>query len=263
MLAAELKGKIPSALQNSEDVLTSSVIGLFKYLSSPKYVQTVLEACVNVNGEELKFQSSIKEAEFLFWPRLECSEPDVLIKVKDEFSNDIVIGIEAKYWSDKSSNEDQSVELHERKNSQRDQLAREIEDLHKGSTLQYLDIKHVYEIKMIYLTNHTFIPREKMLESLRHVQGVDFPKDQLYWLSWREIHNVVARLKEFDTLQDQYLVTDLKWLLEKKGLQSFNGYQQDVKEVPAVNLGYRRSQNSYHWADFKHVGKLTWSYGGE
>lgn len=79
MIVAELNGKIPTILQNYEDILTSSVIGMFQYLSSPKYMQTALELSLNLDGTNLLFDSPIIDCNYVFWPVLESSEPDVLL----------------------------------------------------------------------------------------------------------------------------------------------------------------------------------------
>ncbi|MED4402092.1 hypothetical protein [Metabacillus fastidiosus] len=265
MIAAELNGKIPSTLQNSEDLLTSSVIGLFQYLSSHSYFQSVLESSVNLNGHQLTFDSPVKECCFVFWPKLENSEPDVLLRLKTESDSEILICIEAKYWSHKSSHEDESIDLQDRTNSQRDQLAREIEDIHKVNCLRYLNINRskLNSIVLIYLTNHTYLPREEILESILHVNGVHFEKGQLYWLTWREIHNSISKIKNFLTLQDLKLLNDLKKLLEKKGLQSFNGFQHHVEKVSGINITYNTALNSYSWNCKNDVEKLHWYYGGK
>jgi hypothetical protein len=264
LIIAELKGKIPSALQNYEDILTSSVIGLFQYLSSPVYFQDVLESCVNINGTPLTFDSPIQECQYVFWPKLENSEPDVLLHVRTENKSEYLICIEAKYWSDKSSNEDQSIDMQERSNSQRDQLAREIEDLHKEFYLGFLKINKnkLKKIILIYLTNHTYIPSQEIHESVQHINGVEFQINQLYWLTWREIHHSVGKVRNFLTRQDAMLLIDLRRLLERKGLQSFNGFQHQVKNVTELIFTYCTTLNSYSWNDMKDVHKLNWKYGG-
>lgn len=264
MIAAELNGKIPSVLQNYEDILTSSVIGIFQYLSSPRYLQFVLESSVNTNGTRLAFDSSIKECKFAFWPKLECSEPDVLIQLQTENDKEILICIEAKYWSDKSSNEDLSTDLSDRSNGQRDQLAREIEDIHKDSCLRYLNMNKnkLNSIILIYLTNHTYLPFQEMQESLQHIQGIHFPKEKLYWLSWREVHNTISKINEYLTIQDSKLLIDLKKYLEKKGLQSFDGFKNQIKPVSFLNFKYNTALDSYSWNNLQNVKNFKWEYGG-
>lgn len=264
MLLAELKGKIPSVLQNYEDILTSSVIGIFQYLSSPIYIQSVLETCVNINGNYLTFTTPVKECGYDFWPKLENSEPDVLLSVHDEEENEYLICIGAKYWSDKSSNEDQSIEIQQRSNGQRDQLAREIEDIHNDSCIQLMNVNKgkLNNTILIYLTNDTYIPSKEMLESIIHVHGIDFSKEQLFWLSWREIHKIISNLKKYKTLQDLKLLSDLKRLLERKGLQSFSGFQHHIEVASPIYSKYSTEINSFSWSYIKELEALKWNYGG-
>ena len=94
MLQAEIKGKFNS---NSEDVLTSSVIGSMRYLSSPLFFVGLLNRCINVHGEFLRINESVKKVAFLFWERLENSEPDVLAILENEDSTYHIVCIEAKF----------------------------------------------------------------------------------------------------------------------------------------------------------------------
>lgn len=244
--------------------MTSSVIGPFQYLSSHTYFQKVLETCVNISGQQMTFGSPINECRFVFWPKLENSEPDLLIKVKTESGSEILICIEAKYWSDKSSHEDQLTDIHERTSGQRDQLAREIEDIHKNNCMRYLNIdkNKMNNVVLIYLTNHTSFPREEVLESILHVNGVQFRKEQLYWVTWREIHNSISKIKSFLTVQDSKLLNDLKTLLEKKGLQSFNGFLHNIERVSGIIDTYNTTLASYSWTYQRDTRKLNWYYGG-
>lgn len=201
---------------------------------------------------------------FCFWPKLENSEPDILIKVITESGTEILICLEAKYWSDKSSHEDQLTDFQERTNGQRDQLAREIEDIHKNSCHRYFNIdkNKVDNIVLIYSTNHTSFPRKEILESILHVKGVHFQKEQLYWTTWREIHNSIGKTKSFFTTQDSKLLKDLNKLLEKKGLQSFNGFLHNVEKVPGIINSYHTTLALHSWTCQRDTKKLNWYYGG-
>ncbi|WP_079506915.1 hypothetical protein [Mesobacillus jeotgali] len=263
MFVAELKGKIPSELQNYEDILTSSTIGVFQYLSSPSYIQAVLESSINIGHENLKFAGEIEESDYIFWPKLEASEPDVLLYLKTVDGTEYLICIEAKFWSDKSSSEDLSIEFQDRGNGQRDQLAREIEDLHKNICFHLFNLnkKKIKKPILLYLTNHTYFPSTKILESLNHVKVPCFPKENIYWLPWREIHKIINKTTKFHTSQDILILTDLKKILEKKGLKGFNGYQQEIVPVKVLNYDYSTSSEFIEW-DIKQVNNICWKYGG-
>lgn len=267
MLIAEMKGKIPSKLRHSEDLLTSSIIGMFPYLSSSTYIESVLESSINVKGAQLLFESPIIDCQYEFWPRLDNSEPDVLLRLTDASDHEYLICIEAKYWSDKSSEEDTTIEEEERKNWQRDQLAREIEDMHTETCYNLMKVNHdkLKKILLVYLTNDTYLHFKEIKESVQFVRDIDFSIENIYWLSWKQIYNIVHNLIDFHTKQDVRLINSLKELLRKKGLVGFNGFRQGLQPVFQYDSKYQSEVTSkdYIWSEMKEVNKMGWSYGGK
>ena len=74
MIVAELNGKIPSNLKDSEDILTSDVFSFFKYADRRFFVDYLQNLGVSVSVEEAQ------KAEFIFWPSYEDgTEPDLVI----------------------------------------------------------------------------------------------------------------------------------------------------------------------------------------
>ena len=134
----------------------------------------------------MRINESVKKVAFLFWERLENSEPDVLAILENEDSTYHIVCIEAKFLSGKSSREDETVDVTERKNYQRDQLARELEDLYKESFYKHISVhpSKIEATSLIYLTNDTSMPYEDLSESARHAL---LPREnkQLFWLSGR------------------------------------------------------------------------------
>ncbi|WP_139339565.1 hypothetical protein [Bacillus dakarensis] len=266
LLIAEMKGKIPTKLQNSEDLLTSSVIGTFRYLSSSTYIQSVLESSMNIKGRRLLFDTPIKKCLFEFWPRLDDSEPDVLLRLIDANDHEYLLCIEAKFWSDKSSEEDTTIDVEERKNWQRDQLAREIETIHTVDCHKFMKVNQekLKRIMFVYLTNDTYLHFKEIKESISFVKDIDFSIDHIYWLSWKQIFNVINSVSHFQTPQDAMLLTDLGRLLRKKGLVSFNGFHNMQHVYPYVNrYQYENAHKHYLWSEMKAVDKTIWSYGGK
>lgn len=264
-----MKGKVPSKLQHSDDLLTSSVIGTFQYLSSPLYFQSVLTLSVNILGEYLSFNGPITHYTFEFWPRLNQSEPDVLVHLTDANCYEYLICIEAKFWSAKSSEEDTDTATEERQTWQRDQLAREIEDLFTPKCLALMNVNkgRLKKTILVYLTNQTYMHFKEIKDSIRYVRGIDFPIDQLYWLSWKEIFNCINKFSNFKTRQDELLLTDLKKLLVRKGLNSFIGFQDCFNEVSPFESRYHTTKIlnvtfQFEWNVLKEVGRIQWSYGG-
>ncbi|MED0971733.1 hypothetical protein [Bacillus paramycoides] len=257
MLQAELKGKFYS---NSEDVLTSSVIGSIRYLSSPLFFVELLKSCVNRNGKVLCVDRTVKKITFLFWERLENSEPDVLVLLENEDATYHIVCIEAKFLSGKSSKEDETVDLLERKNYQRDQLARELEDLHSDTFYKQIAISpsQVKHISLIYLTNDISMPHGELLDSTNHARLSEEEK-KIFWLSWSMIYSMVCEWIPYGTVQDQCILYDLKLLLEKKGLNSFSGLSR-VEEVQENCWIYSKVGSQYRWDGLSEVVCDAWKY---
>jgi hypothetical protein len=114
--------EVTSASWNSEDVVTSSIIGSFRYLSSPRYLINALERSKSIDGRFLKLNTIPKSVKYYFWPAFHRAEPDVVIVFEDGHGTKEIVLIEAKYLSGKSSEEDQKVEPHLREKWQQDQL---------------------------------------------------------------------------------------------------------------------------------------------
>ncbi len=243
MIQANLHGKIPSSLQNSEDFLTSTVFGMLEYLSHSELLFKVMSDGMNLNRESLNLSFGPRVVvRYFFWPRLASCEPDLLIVVEANKEKHL-FGIEAKYFSDKSSTEDDTVDLDKRSNTQRDQLAREIEDLYVPSTYRYLAIEEA-DIKsrtMIYITFENDLPVDGLEQSLVSVKvhnKCSFDKSQLYWLSWKSIY---LRLIESNSgnLQDRRMITDLVRFFEKRNLKGYTGFK---KFVPTDRLQWKLEQ---------------------
>lgn len=264
MLTAELKGKVPSKLANSEDLLTSSVFGSLKYLSSPSYLQSIIQSSINITGGNLRFNKEFTQCNYEFWPRLNNCEPDLLLHLKDTEDEEYIICIEAKYWSGKSSEEDTSIDIDERQNHQRDQLAREIEDIHTDFCLDLMHANksNIKRRLLIYLTNDTAFPYESIKTSVQHIQNINYPVAEIFWLTWRGIYTILNEITNYKTFQDSILLNDIKLLLEQKGLKSFDGFTGNFKQVSPLKLTYYTSTESISWAELSNVESIQWNYGG-
>lgn len=131
MIEALLHGKLSRDQENMEDTLTSNVFGLIKYVEPEQALFSFLAGAQDLSrSKPLTFlqQASCDFINYEFWPRwseADCygCEPDVVIRVHLKGDRRLVILIEAKYHSGKSSVADQELE---RPN---DQLAREWDNL--------------------------------------------------------------------------------------------------------------------------------------
>ena len=90
MIIAELQGKIPSKLEDKEDILTSNVFSFFKYSDRILFQEYLNELGLNVSLNDSK------NAEFIFWLNYDDgTEPDLVVLCGKYY-----ILFEAKLYSD-------------------------------------------------------------------------------------------------------------------------------------------------------------------
>ncbi|MEK3952517.1 hypothetical protein [Psychrobacillus sp. FSL K6-1464] len=254
MLQAIIRGKLPSSVWNSEDVVTSSILGGFQYLSNPEYIIQALSSSVDKDGKMLTFSATIKKVRYVFWPTLKNCEPDVVLVLTDEDGAVHIVGIEAKYMFNKSSEEDESVHVEERENWQRDQLSRELEDLNDPDTLKKLGIhgESIISIQLVYLTNHTIFPEKDILSGLKFSKA---PLNNLYWMSWARFYDVACM--ESKTEQDRMILSELRVVCERKNLTRFNGWGKVTNVLPFT--GFYSPRLTIAWPK-KKLNATRWNY---
>ncbi|WP_141335925.1 hypothetical protein [Paenibacillus sp. tmac-D7] len=256
MLQAQLYGKTSSELTWSEDILTSNIFGMLKYLSSPAVIVNVLRNAISLDNRALFIPNDIQGTSYHFWPKLRNSEPD-LVLVLHSSQGDHLVGMEAKYLSKKSSTEDYTIDETERTNGQRDQLAREIEDLYVVANYSKIGLKQdrILSISMLYVTLESYIPRNELAETIRSIQvhgKCSFTKEQLYWLSWKSIYSSLTDVPLSAT--DGLIIDDLKSYLARKDMKTFNGF--NVSHVSKLAWAFKKNVR-YHASP---VESLSWGY---
>lgn len=221
-MIAEIKGKVSSYGSNLhdrlEDDLTGNVFGTLRYMSFnhglkqiliqgiyPKNLSSVIK---NIDEEE--WSKCIK-----FWPYDKEGEIDVLIDF-----NDAMIGIEVKYLSGLSSDDNvnnNSLDLDET-SSEKDndksinQLSREARIISRlGNNKKKI---------LIFIADG-----EACREVYNNVKSRDIiEKDvELAYVSWQSILHGLESLK-IDNVYEKVIVSDLKDLLIKKGFESFKDF---------------------------------------
>lgn len=194
MYIAEIKGKLPSSLNNMEDILTSNVFSFLKYSNRNIFLKLFL----NQLGLSLD-NNELKSAEFIFWPTFEDgTEPDLLILVGKYY-----LLFEAKLYSDFGDSEDE----------QRKQLVREAKwGLNNAERLE----KNFF---LIAITNDYFFKEEKY-KCLKNY------KTYLKWINWQRVTELLLNLIEKNgvNLKNYDFAEDLYDLLEKKNLRAFRAF---------------------------------------
>jgi len=257
MTIAEIRGKM-KPYESMEDLLTSDVFGVLRYLPPKEGLIPILEDAINLQGE--RFTLTIEEEPqtpiFDFWPNLNESIPDVMIKL-----NRHIIIIEVKYKSGKSGHfnmeEETSVDIIE--SAKPDQLRREFLDL--------LDFKNqLVSLSLIYVTAHRVIPEDDIIsgrEALIATNGLDFKglyESKVFWLSWYKIREKIKFLMTIT--KDVYkkkILQDVEKLFFYKGFRRFNGYPFNGFVTPFAAKSYRRRNRKYFNQSMSDVFKNEFS----
>ncbi|OPD59427.1 hypothetical protein [Bacillus anthracis] len=240
MTIAEMHGKIPE-YEGMEDLLTSDVFSTFKYLPVDLAFIPFLKRAVSFEtGETMSyFCDDIIKADFIFWPKTSFlkREPDLLILLTRLDKPPISIVVEAKYRSGKS-NVNRDYDLSEMQLLEGDQLAEQYLELINGNFKinQLLKEKLMNSQKrfLLFVTAHNAIPKEMTNETMKILRNQGFREGNLknlYWINWQAAWNI-AREALSNNISMNYsyklMLEDLKILLERKRLSSFNGFQKPI-----------------------------------
>ena len=191
MIIAELNGKIPSKLDDKEDILTSNVFSFFKYSDRQLFKDYLSKLGIEVTLKETE------NAEFIFWPSYEDgTEPDLIV-----ICGKYYLLFEAKLYSDFSP----------KTATTNSQIEREI-SMGRMSA-ENLDKEFIY----IALTAEYYKNRNKY----KKYEKQDFLS---IWTNWQLIANFLeSKLESEDLQKDKEFAKDLFFLLVKKRLRSFEG----------------------------------------
>jgi len=223
MIQAEMKGKVPG-VQNMEDVLTSSVFGLLKYITKPSILIHILSYAKTLMGKSLldciDFDLHLYTPEFMFWEQLGThGEPDLIIKFKRPGHLNLILCVEVKYYSSKSGEGDN------------DQLKRYFE-----GTMEFASLSKSTFLGVIYLTKYpSRIDVSKSLEYINE-KGMTDAEDKLFQMKWFEI---AAAIKEQDLTSvptaERQILNDIHEYLHYKNLVSFSNFSFQVQPFE-INL---------------------------
>ncbi|SDT10364.1 hypothetical protein SAMN05444162_3093 [Paenibacillaceae bacterium GAS479] len=272
MIQAQLHGKAPSELTWSEDILTSSVFGLLKYLSTPNITARFLSGAVSKEFTPLLLYEEIgdiEDIEYYFWPRLKRCEPDLAIVLHGKGGTHLV-GVEAKYFSGKSNTEIQSEDdMSFKEPYVMDQLAKQLEDFYCAVAEGKFDkSRPIQSVSLVYLTLQTFLPIQEIQDSLDSLERngiLEAGLRRLYWLSWKSLYAQLDCPEGGPTKADQLIIQDLRALLARKDLHGFLGY--NIIEVSQLDWTFRTSVpngETYDWfSGLREAELLTMSTGGD
>jgi len=228
MIQAELNGKLPE-VENSEDVLTSSVFGLLRYLPPQKGIFRILEQTkdyssrrnpliVNLKAKNINL-SQYDEVNYYFWEySSKHGEPDLILIIRSSEKKivPLMLCIEVKYLSEKS------------RAGEYDQLMDYCLSLENAASRKTFSEEGIAEFEgvfagVVYLTY--FSQYAAVQESLKEIgkRGLKNYESKLYELRWNDITRALKGI-ESGGKYEQKIVNDLVELMKKKNFVDFEGF---------------------------------------
>ena len=247
MLQAMLHGKLTRQEEGMEDLLTSNTFGLMKYLQNQEVLYHFLSLAWNpISNIYLKnwIIDSDLDVQMSFWPTLSskgCTpcEPDVLINFRYKNETRIIILIEAKYHSSKSSTELENI------NPPNDQLAREFDNL------RVLAKKQGAKCAVIYLTADFSCPESDIKASFREYRKKRRSDPIIFWLSWRMLPDIL----ELEHYLQNPIIQDLKELFLRLDLTMFRCLRLPLPHK--TEWSFVVFPEVWNWF----VSRITWNFG--
>jgi hypothetical protein len=231
MIDAELRGKLGAdgsrAHDRAEDLLTSTVFGLLRYLPISEGLLPFLGRARPVQtgdlGSHVRTEpgwidlEGVTQVELKFWPSFkEFGEPDVLIHLRNTDRVIHLVLIEAKLFSPKSSKAgEEDGELAVEDKPDPDQLVRYWQGLRRQQ-----EVVAGASCSLIYLTSHGTPPLAELRDSVCRASGM-----RLAWLSWRDAWFVAHQLA-LSTRSPP--AEDMVRLLAHKGFREFVGFDESL-----------------------------------
>ena len=231
-----------------EDILTSNVFGLLRYVQLQEGLMKYLSFAEDRDGNRLlKYLNSLVEVpqdsiEYQFWPWWEepkCNgcEPDVVIKLKIPDEKDLLILIEAKYLSGKSSEADESDD------KPNDQLAREWDNLIVRAGK--MDKRPI----LIYLTAHYAYPYQDIDDAINEFldKRPGGAEPVIHWLSWRHLYKVCKNTCD-------PILKDLALILERLNLRFFDAIKLEYVHIPWS------FEKDFDWQKYTLIEAVKWRF---
>jgi len=250
VLEAVLQGKLSRDQENMEDVLTSLVFGTFRTEDVSAGLFRFLEKTETIKGNfnlPTNLASlSVDYSDYVFWPMwpeqdgIASCEPDLLIRIESSSGKDILLLIEAKYRSGKSSEATEGGLV-------TDQLAKEWLHLCREVNRR----EKPYQPWLIYLTADMAVPISSINNAMIELpQKAPEGDPQIGWLSWRRLH---ALFKGYPGR-----LGDLTRLVERFGLTYYDGISE-LKSLPEITFKFKLPEIQLTWSCHP-ASPITWRF---
>lgn len=215
-MIAEIKNKISSSCSNlterSEDALTGYFFGCMRYIPFDKGLKKVLLQCIRP-CELSKYIETLNVFEWSdkieFWKRIKVEDKNTELDVYLDLG-DLLIGIEVKYLSGLSSEDDvdNSEGNEELSYNQLSREARALNQISKDKNKLLILLADELACTKVY----------QSVQRRNITSGVE-----LGYISWQEVLITLRKLKNLNSYE-QVIINDLIQLLLKKGFKRFENF---------------------------------------
>jgi hypothetical protein len=225
LIQAALESK-SSGYQYKEDILTSTVFGILKYLRPDMVLIPFIEAAFLYNEERTTLWEKLKsegielrcyrEVEYVFWTSNQhYGEPDLILIFRNHIHgfDDLLLVVEVKFKSGKSGTEenDQFVRYFEA-------IHNDIESFTESSVSNFKGRKG----SIVYLTEaeaYSDITATTTILQSRYSEI----KENVFHLKWQQLYKVLEEMQPFYSSFEKSIADDLMKYMEKLGLRDFSG----------------------------------------
>lgn len=292
MTFSEINNKLTTI--NSEDLLTSDILGCCSFLNYEELLKCVLKEATHFDDrKKLVVNEPVLSDQYIFWPMVKTgrarTEPDVIIILHHPENKCTLILIEAKYNSGKSSEADYNVD------DVTDQLARElriIEEQQLSAQLSGIEGKEIISKALVYVTADDIIPQKSLSDSasefMKKARGANYKITMelpLYWLPWWKIESIATKAEhcKFEDKTKNRIIRHIKDVLQTKKLSRFSGistmniefprysYTSEIEDhidmryqflvcVPPISYNYSKHKSVKEYKFNSFFSKITYNY---
>jgi hypothetical protein len=232
-------------MERTEDILTSNVFGLLRYLPAERVLFPWLRTSQPfVRGEPALLPPDAHSPIIELWPRARQREIDLCLLARTSDAP-VVVGIECKLESRKSPatsrpvHDPASVLLHSG-----DQLADYWDALlHDEIEPRSWSAADVPRRVLLYLTADIMLPKDEFKASLSFIRPAhrEAASRAFYWCHWQSLPGVLNEYLTTEVDPHRRLVaSDLLALLERKELVHFKGFRNSLPSRTTHPALFRR-----------------------
>ena len=227
-MITELHHKISSELSNSEDLLTGTFFGTLRYTNLSVTLPHILKKChFKLDYHRLMLIAASKEVRnnidpFKFWPIYKNDEIDLIIELQE-----YVIGIEIKYHSGLSSDDEMSLDQFDSEKISTHQLAR-----YSKMLVDKYPNHHKILIFLAKESKAISVYEDALNRNLINCEKVSFG-----FLTWQDVFEATFELNEIVKAKDRLIMDDLSKYLIKKGFDRFKNFNL-LTSIEVTNKKY-------------------------